>query len=136
MEWRGEESENAQHLGEEAGLGGSLSLVPRGSGVTCWGWEGGGRLESGRKETRGGRGKQGRGTEVVRKTRKEIKDQERAETETGRGRDEGDQEKETERKKQERQRSREKYTIREGQKERKNQGRESGPRKGERRDTN
>ena len=40
MEWRGEESENAIHLGKRLGLGGSLSLVPRGSGVTCWGWEG------------------------------------------------------------------------------------------------
>lgn len=95
MEWRGEESENAGHLGKRLGLGGSLSLVPRGSGVTCWGWEGGERLESGRRETGGGRGRQGRGTEVVRKTGKKAKYQERAET--GRGRDEGDQEKERER---------------------------------------
>lgn len=102
MEWRGEESENAGHLlGKRLGLGGSLSLVPRGSGVTCWGWEGGERLESGRRETGGGRGRQGRGTEVVRKTGKKTKHQERAET--GRGRDEGDQEKERERIKRDRQ---------------------------------
>ena len=86
MEWRGEESENAIHLGKRLGLGGSLSLVPRGSGVTCWGGEGGGRLERGRRGTGCGRGKQGRGTEVMRKTGKEIKDQERAETDRDRKR--------------------------------------------------